>query len=156
MRRSSEWILASHAGALPRPEGLQRLFDGGPAEEEAFTAALPGAVAEVVAQQAAAGLDVVNDGEISKRGLFTGYIRDRMSGFEQRQGQPGACQPANAGRDRARPPGLPRVLRGGAGRVRRGAAAAWQQDASSASDLLLHRPAALHRPGGRGRPTSPG
>jgi len=131
MRRSSEWILASHAGALPRPEGLQRLFDAGPAEEEAFTAALPGAVAEVVAHQAAAGLDVVNDGEISKRGLFTGYIRDRMSGFEQRQAKPG-LQPANAGvtgRDRRDFPGFYAAGLGGFGAA---PAAAWQQDASSA------------------------
>ena len=34
--------------------------------------------------------DVVNDGEISKRGLFTGYIRDRMTGFEAEAGGPTA------------------------------------------------------------------
>ena len=84
MRRSTERILVSHAGVLPRPEGLQRLFDAGPGEQEAFEAALPGAVADIVARQVAAGVDIVNDGEISKRGLFIGYIRDRMSGFEER------------------------------------------------------------------------
>jgi 5-methyltetrahydropteroyltriglutamate--homocysteine methyltransferase len=106
MYRSTERILVSHAGALPRPAGLQRLFDAGPDEQEAFSAALPGAVAEVVARQAEAGVDIVNDGEISKRGLFTGYIRDRMAGFEQdTSGRP----PANAGvmgRDRRDFPGF--------------------------------------------------
>jgi 5-methyltetrahydropteroyltriglutamate--homocysteine methyltransferase len=83
MRRSTERILVSHAGVLPRPEGLQRLFDAGPAEQAAFDVALPGAVADIVARQVAAGVDIVNDGEISKRGLFIGYIRDRMSGFSR-------------------------------------------------------------------------
>jgi 5-methyltetrahydropteroyltriglutamate--homocysteine methyltransferase len=41
MRRSTDRILVSHAGALPRPEPLQPLFDAGPEQEEAFTAALP-------------------------------------------------------------------------------------------------------------------
>ena len=83
MRRSTERILVSHAGVLPRPEGLQRLFDAGPAEQAAFAAALPGAVADIVARQVAAGVDIAGDGEISKRGLFIGYIRDRMSGFSR-------------------------------------------------------------------------
>jgi 5-methyltetrahydropteroyltriglutamate--homocysteine methyltransferase len=83
MRRSTERILVSHAGVLPRPGGLQRLFDAGPPEQAAFDAALPGAVADIVARQVAAGVDIVNDGEISKRGLFIGYIRDRMSGFSR-------------------------------------------------------------------------
>jgi len=109
MRQSTERILVSHAGALPRPPELQALFNAGPAEQDAFVAALPGAVAEVVSQQAAAGVDIVNDGEISKRGLFTGYIRDRMSGFEEESARPGEHPPANAGvtgRDRRDFPGF--------------------------------------------------
>jgi 5-methyltetrahydropteroyltriglutamate--homocysteine methyltransferase len=82
---------------LPRPEGLQRLFDAGPREREAFDAALPAAVADVVARQVAAGVDIVNDGEVSKRGLFIGYIRDRMSGFEERTVPAGEFRPRNAG-----------------------------------------------------------
>ena len=86
MPTSSERILVSHAGALPRPDALQRLFGAGPGSQDAIDAALPAAVAEVVGRQAAAGVDIVNDGEISKRGLFTGYIRDRMTGFEAEAG----------------------------------------------------------------------
>ena len=109
MRRSTERILVSHAGALPKPEDLQRLFDAYPGEQEAFTAALPGAVREVVGQQAAAGVDVVNDGEISKRGIFIGYLRDRMAGFEEVPVKPGQFRPENAGvtgRDRRDFPGF--------------------------------------------------
>jgi 5-methyltetrahydropteroyltriglutamate--homocysteine methyltransferase len=75
-------------------------------------------VAEVVRQQVVAGVDVVNDGEISKRGLFTGYIRDRMTGFEQRTMRAGEYQPPNAGvtgRDRRDFPGFYAAGLGGFG-----------------------------------------
>jgi len=118
MRRSTDRILASHAGALPRPAILQRYFDAYPQEQDAFTRALPGAVDQVVRQQAAAGLDVVNDGEISKRGLFIGYIRDRMAGFEEAAVEPGRSRPRNAGvtgRDRRDFPGFYAAGLGGFG-----------------------------------------
>ena len=50
-------------------------------------------MAAVVKQQVAAGVDVVNDGEISKRRLFIGYIRARMTGFEERVFPPGTYEP---------------------------------------------------------------
>jgi 5-methyltetrahydropteroyltriglutamate--homocysteine methyltransferase len=134
MRRSSERIVVSHAGALPRPEDLQRLFDGYPGEQDAFLAALPGAVHQVVGQQVAAGIDVVNDGEISKRGLFIGYIRDRMSGFEELPFQRGRHRPPNAGvtgRDRRDFPGF--YASGLGGFAGRPAATAQQDAAYSAS-----------------------
>jgi 5-methyltetrahydropteroyltriglutamate--homocysteine methyltransferase len=109
MMPSTGRIRVSHAGALPRPEKLRRLFEAGPAEEEAFQAALPEAVAEVVDLQVAAGVDVVSDGEISKRGFFIGYIRDRMEGFRERSFPADAYQPPNAGvtgRDRRDFPGF--------------------------------------------------
>jgi 5-methyltetrahydropteroyltriglutamate--homocysteine methyltransferase len=109
MQRNTDRIRVSHAGALPRPEELQRIFDAGPAAEAEFQRALPAAVAEVVDQQVAAGVDVVNDGEISKRGLFIGYVRDRMAGFEERRFPPGAYTPPDAGvqgRDRRDFPGF--------------------------------------------------
>jgi 5-methyltetrahydropteroyltriglutamate--homocysteine methyltransferase len=118
MRRSSERILASHAGALPRPEDLQRLLDAYPREQDAFKAALPGAVRQVVGRQVAAGLDVVNDGEISKRGLFIGYIRDRMTGFEELPFERGRYRQSNAGvtgRDRRDFPGFYAAGLGGFG-----------------------------------------
>jgi 5-methyltetrahydropteroyltriglutamate--homocysteine methyltransferase len=138
MRRSAERILVSHAGALPRPESLQRLFDAGPAQQDTFAAALGGGVAEVVAQQVAAGVDVVNDGEISKRGLFTGYIRDRMAGFEQRTLRPGENRPPNAGvtgRDRRDFPGFYAAGLGGFGPQ---PAALAQQDAAHSPSAVAY------------------
>lgn len=142
MRRSTERILVSHAGALPRPENLQRLFDAYPAEQDAFAAALPGAVRQVVGQQAAAGVDVVNDGEISKRGLFIGYVRDRMAGFEEVTVEPGQLRPRNAGvtgRDRRDFPGFYAAGLGGFGG--RPAATA-QQDATSSTAYVCTGPLA--------------
>lgn len=139
MRRSTERILVSHAGALPRPENLQRLFDAYPEKQDEFTAALPDAVREIVGQQAAAGVDVVNDGEVSKRGLFIGYVRDRMAGFEEVPVEPGS-RPRNAGvtgRDHRDFPGFYAAGLGGFGG--RPAATA-QQDATSATEYACTGP----------------
>jgi 5-methyltetrahydropteroyltriglutamate--homocysteine methyltransferase len=84
VRRSTDRIIVSHAGTLPRPTELQKLFVGGEASTAAFEAALPEAIDEVVKKQAEIGIDVVNDGEFSKRGGFLGYVRERMTGFEER------------------------------------------------------------------------
>jgi 5-methyltetrahydropteroyltriglutamate--homocysteine methyltransferase len=81
MRRSTNRILVSHAGTLPRPNDLQELFAGGEARREAFLERLPGAVKEVVRRQAEIGIDVVNDGELSKLN-FSHYARERLSGLE--------------------------------------------------------------------------
>jgi len=101
MKRSTDRILASHAGVLPRPEAFQKLFVGLPGTEAEFEAALPAAVKEVVQQQVDCGMDVVNDGEISKVGGFLAYIRGRMDGVEQHPwpGEPPKREPVN-GRDR--------------------------------------------------------
>lgn len=82
MRRSDERILVSHAGVLPRPDDLRELM----AEPDAsrFEARLPSAVREVVEQQIACGVDIVNDGEISKRAGFSSYAKERLSGFVER------------------------------------------------------------------------
>src|SRR5215472_6919303 len=79
MRRSTNRILVSHAGTLPRPADLQDLFDAG--NREAFQALLPSAVKDVVRHEAEIGIDVVNDGELSKLN-FSHYARDRLSGLE--------------------------------------------------------------------------
>jgi 5-methyltetrahydropteroyltriglutamate--homocysteine methyltransferase len=134
MRRSTSRILVSHAGALPRPDDLQELFDAGPAQETAFGAALPAGVAEVVGQQVAAGVDIVNDGEVSKRGLFTGYIRDRITGWQARPLRPGQDRAPNAGvtgRDRRDFPGFYAAGLGGFGGQ---PAATAQQDATHSPD----------------------
>ena len=75
-------ILVSHAGTAPRPDDLQELFEAGPSKRQEFLARLPSAVKEVVKHQAEIGIDVVNDGELSKLN-FSHYARERLSGLEQ-------------------------------------------------------------------------
>jgi 5-methyltetrahydropteroyltriglutamate--homocysteine methyltransferase len=90
MQRSTERILVSHAGVLPRPPDIQELLAAGAAADEALERRLPDAVRDVVRQQVELGIDVVNDGEYSKRGGFSGYVRDRFRGIEQRPQPEGA------------------------------------------------------------------
>jgi 5-methyltetrahydropteroyltriglutamate--homocysteine methyltransferase len=81
MRRSTDRILVSHAGTVPRPDYLQVLHDAGPERRAEFLEQLPRAVADVVKQQVQAGIDVVNDGELSKLN-FSHYARERLGGLE--------------------------------------------------------------------------
>ncbi len=84
MRHSSERILTTHVGSLPRPDDVMDFLvakeDGEPYDRHAFDSCMRRAVKDVVAEQAALGIDVVSDGEISKPGYAT-YIQDRLSGF---------------------------------------------------------------------------
>ena len=85
MKRSSERILCTHTGSLPRPADLltmlQRKESGEAIDPAAFAIRVRSAVAEVVHQQMEAGVDVVNDGEMGKPSYST-YVKDRLSGFE--------------------------------------------------------------------------
>ena len=84
MKRSSERFLTTHTGSLPRPEDLIRVMfakeEGVPVEAAALAARIRRAVNEVVVKQAQAGIDVANDGEMSKPSYAT-YIKDRLQGF---------------------------------------------------------------------------
>ncbi len=84
MKRSTDRILTTHTGSLPRPDDLTDLLyakeAGEPGDRAAFEARVRAAVAEVVRRQADAGIDVVNDGEMGKIGYST-YVKDRLSGF---------------------------------------------------------------------------
>jgi 5-methyltetrahydropteroyltriglutamate--homocysteine methyltransferase len=84
MQRSTDRFLATHTGSLPRPDDLVRMMyakeEGVPVEREALAARIRSAVAEVVRKQAEAGIDLVNDGEMSKPSYAT-YIKDRLNGF---------------------------------------------------------------------------
>ena len=85
MQHSSDRILTTHVGSLPRPQPVvDRLFaeDQGTAHDPAaFDAVMREAVTEVVAKQVAAGIDIVSDGEMSKISYAT-YVRHRLTGFE--------------------------------------------------------------------------
>ncbi|MBV9324785.1 MAG: cobalamin-independent methionine synthase II family protein [Chloroflexi bacterium] len=86
MQRSTQRILTTHAGSLPRPFNLAELnaarMRGEVYDDQARSARIPGAVLEVVRQQSELGLDVINDGECSKTN-FLAYAEDRLSGFER-------------------------------------------------------------------------
>ncbi len=84
MRRSLDRILVSHAGVLPRPDDLRDLLAQDSADARKVEERLPSAVREVVQQQVDCGMDIVNDGEISKRAGFSSYAKERLSGFEER------------------------------------------------------------------------
>jgi len=85
MKRSSERFLTTHTGSLPRPEDLIRTMfakeEGVPVDRDALKARVALAVKEVVRKQCEAGIDVVNDGEMSKPSYAT-YVKDRLSGFD--------------------------------------------------------------------------
>ena len=85
MKRSSDRIITSHTGSLVRPldllEMLRDKVNGRAYDEAAFAARLASAVQEIVRQQAASGIDVVGDGELSKP-QFCDYVADRIAGFE--------------------------------------------------------------------------
>ncbi|MDP6345995.1 MAG: cobalamin-independent methionine synthase II family protein [Alphaproteobacteria bacterium] len=81
MKGSAGRILTSHAGSLPRPPELRRLLAAGDDAEPAELAeAVQAATADTVARQIAAGIDVINDGEMGRESFFT-YVRHRMTGF---------------------------------------------------------------------------
>ena len=88
MIRSTDRILSTHAGSLPRPDDLRAMIAdkaaGKSYDEVALVQRLPRAVAEVVKMQMACGIDVVNDGEYGKSN-FTNYVRERIGGFEVRE-----------------------------------------------------------------------
>ncbi|HVH75615.1 MAG TPA: cobalamin-independent methionine synthase II family protein [Stellaceae bacterium] len=87
MLYSSNRILTTHAGSLPRPpelmEMVRRKIGGEVIDAAAFEARLKSGVAEVVRRQRECGIDCVNDGELSKIN-FTDYVRWRISGYETR------------------------------------------------------------------------
>jgi 5-methyltetrahydropteroyltriglutamate--homocysteine methyltransferase len=84
MQRSTERFLTTHTGSLPRADDLVRMMyakeEGVPVERAALGERIKRAVAEVVEKQVAAGIDLVNDGEMSKPSYAT-YVKDRLSGF---------------------------------------------------------------------------
>jgi 5-methyltetrahydropteroyltriglutamate--homocysteine methyltransferase len=84
MIRSADRFLTTHTGSLPRPDDLIRMMyakeEGVPVEREALAARVRAAVAEVVRKQVEAGIDLVNDGEMSKPSYAT-YVKDRLAGF---------------------------------------------------------------------------
>lgn len=84
MKTSQDRILTTHVGSLPRPAELRQLLvakdKGEPYDSAELARQTRAAVLAIVRRQAATGVDIVNDGEMSKPGYST-YVADRLSGF---------------------------------------------------------------------------
>ena len=84
MKLSTARILTTHVGSLPRPKSLLDVIlakeEGRPVDAAAFEAQSDAAVAEVVAKQVTAGVDIVSDGEMSKPSYAT-YVKHRVDGI---------------------------------------------------------------------------
>lgn len=86
MKRSSDRILTTHVGSLPRPLDLLQMNDakgsGHSVDQSAWRARVKTAVVEVVRLQRESGVDIVNDGELSKSS-WSSYVNERLSGFAE-------------------------------------------------------------------------
>jgi 5-methyltetrahydropteroyltriglutamate--homocysteine methyltransferase len=102
MKTSTERILTTHVGSIPRPDSVRTLLRarlaGQAIDEAALAAWAAEAVGEVVRRQAEVGLDVVSDGEMSKTS-FLAYTDDRLTGFVPTTAatDPSAVQPETGG-----------------------------------------------------------
>jgi 5-methyltetrahydropteroyltriglutamate--homocysteine methyltransferase len=85
MKRSTSHILTTHTGSLPRSWKLQELLrlreERRPYDQHTFAAGVRAAVSDVVQQQIAISLDVINDGE-QERSQYATYVKERLTGFE--------------------------------------------------------------------------
>jgi 5-methyltetrahydropteroyltriglutamate--homocysteine methyltransferase len=91
MKRSTQRILTTHTGSLPRPPDLLPLLfarEDGQVDDPALEGAIHDAVANVVRKQAECGVDVLNDGEMGKIS-YASYVHDRLTGFEGQGTMPG-------------------------------------------------------------------
>ncbi len=117
MQRSSDRILTTHVGSLPRSQAVTDVLfareRGEVKDESAAAAVINAAVAEVVRRQVAVGIDVASDGEMSKISYAT-YIAERLAGF-------GGDTPREPGQDLVEFPGLLKKLadRGSTAKYRR-------------------------------------
>jgi 5-methyltetrahydropteroyltriglutamate--homocysteine methyltransferase len=84
MLRSADRFLTTHTGSLPRPDDLVRTMfakeEGVPFDADSLGERIRDATDWAVRRQAEAGVDIVNDGEMSKPSYAT-YVKDRLSGF---------------------------------------------------------------------------
>jgi 5-methyltetrahydropteroyltriglutamate--homocysteine methyltransferase len=103
MQRSTDRILTTHVGSLVRPPGLVELMrakeNGQPYDQQELAARVRSSVQEVVHKQIEAGVDIISDGEYGKPS-FSGYVNERLSGFERRPRDPHESPLLNWGRDR--------------------------------------------------------
>jgi methionine synthase II (cobalamin-independent) len=86
MRLSTERILTTHVGSLPRPDDLREILEAKERGAEVgggeFEAKCSTAVNDAIAKQRDCGMDVLSDGEMSKVS-YVGYVKERLHGIEQ-------------------------------------------------------------------------
>ena len=117
MRRSTDRILTTHVGSLPRSQAVTDVLFARErnevGDEPGAAAVIANAVAEVVLRQVEVGIDVVSDGEMSKISYAT-YVAERLAGF-------GGDTPREPGQDLVEFPGLLKKLaeRGSTAKYRR-------------------------------------
>ena len=103
MKRSTDRILTTHVGSLVRPPGVVEIMgakeSGQAYDQEELASRVRIAVREVVQKQVEAGVDILSDGEYGKPS-FSGYVNERLSGFERRPRDPQESPLLNWGRDR--------------------------------------------------------
>jgi 5-methyltetrahydropteroyltriglutamate--homocysteine methyltransferase len=84
VKRSTDRILTTHTGSLPRPKDLLALLqereEGRSGGDAALNERTRSAVLDVVRKQGEIGLSVINDGE-QGRADYTIYVKDRLTGF---------------------------------------------------------------------------
>src|SRR5215510_11535071 len=106
MKRSANRILTTHVGSLIRPQPLQEFLrakqGGKPYDDKTYQKCLTASVADVVREQAGAGVDVVSDGEFGKSISWAQYALERLSGFERRPIKMEAANPFKRGADRTK------------------------------------------------------
>ena len=87
MKLSTDRIITTHVGSLPRPERLAEILiereNGDPVDATEFRREAEAAIRWVVQKQLESGIDVGNDGEEPRIGFQT-YVPQRMSGFWRR------------------------------------------------------------------------
>ena len=118
MKHSTDRILTTHAGSLPRPADLKELVNaksaGQAVDEAALGRRIREAVERGVRKQVETGVDIVNDGELSKPN-FTEYVRERIGGYRGARVARRRPPHSISGRDRR----VPRILRDAAAAARR-------------------------------------
>src|SRR5262249_29854613 len=92
MKRSTDRILTTHVGSLPRPadllDAVRTKEAGKPIDEQTHAVRLRAAVAEVGRKQVDLGIDINDDGEYGKPS-FVSYVNERLGGFEFDREVPG-------------------------------------------------------------------
>ena len=115
MKISTDRILTTHVGSLPRPphlvELIQKQAAGEPYDAEELAREVRASIEDIVARQAEIGVDIVSDGENSKASYST-YIKERLSGFGDRE------YLSKVQRDLADFPGLAEQIMGTMGRTK--------------------------------------